>query len=133
MIRVSIGQKIFYGFSAVIMLAVLIFLLSDPFLAKINELSSKILPLQEQTNLSYNCSQLVRALENKIEVYVLIGSKEAKDEATAALEKLDRFINSFDQRNDLGSLKGTFALAHKISLEFDKSVTAIDKEENQLT
>jgi len=130
MMRFSISQKIFYGFSIIILLAVSILLVSYPLLTKIDALSSRVVPLEKETNVSQEGIEIVRLLESKIELYVILGSQEARDEARKALEQLDRFTSKLSIVKDLENLRMIRISAEKISSVADTLINYINKKES---
>jgi len=127
--RFSIGQKIFYGFSIIILITVSIILLSFPLLNKVDELSSQVLPLSREVSISQSYNEIVRALESKIELYLVLGSQDAKEEALLVLAQLDQFSNKLSIDKDLESLRGIRMLAEQISNAAGTLIAYINKKE----
>ncbi|MCX5700459.1 MAG: diguanylate cyclase [Candidatus Omnitrophica bacterium] len=129
MIRFPIGQKIFYGFSIIILLSLAALYVSFPYLNKINALSSQILPLEREVNFSHKYSEAVRFLESKIELYLVIGSQEAKENALSSLGQLEQITKEIAQDQSLMRLQGLVILARKLSSTTSILFDAIAKKE----
>ncbi|MCQ9204832.1 MAG: cell wall metabolism sensor histidine kinase WalK [Omnitrophica bacterium] len=130
MIRLSIGQKIFYGFWAIILLSVAFLLISYPYLAKIDILSSMVLPLEREMETSQKYNERVKRLESKIELYLVVTSEETREEILAMVEQFNQTVNEAIQAKDSQHLRGILNLAGQINRAASTLISDMDKRDS---
>jgi len=128
--RLSITQKIFLGFSVIILLAVLILLVANPFLNRISRLSSQIVPLEKETLALEKYNEMIQLLENRLELYLVIGSQESKEEVLETLGQLEWLSGRFKAQKDLEGLQPIFEFNTRIGGSTGELVAAISQKKS---
>ena len=104
MLRSSIGYKIFIGFFIVISLSASFLLISYPSLTEINILSSRSLPISMEVDTLQKYNEKIRDLQSKIELYIIVGSQEIKEELASTISQTNELTVSARQDPNLVNL-----------------------------
>jgi len=103
-LRFSLKYKIFFGFLIIIALSASFVLINYSSLNEINNLSSKVIPISDETIVLVNQLDKLVILESSIEEYVLINSEEYKDkvfsEIDVIIKKSERLDASDKAKSD---------------------------------
>jgi two-component system phosphate regulon sensor histidine kinase PhoR len=130
MIKLLIGQKIFIGFFILIVLSASFLLISFPSIAKINILSSMVVPLSREMSLLQKYTEKVKQLENKIELYLTIRSEESRDELIAALKESNDSAVKTIQREKTEGLQNVTAIMIELGSAIEVLLNYIDNKES---
>ncbi|MBN3039979.1 MAG: PAS domain S-box protein [Candidatus Omnitrophica bacterium] len=102
--KVSIGHKIFLGFFIIILLSASFFIISNPLLLEIENLSSLVVPLSHEIDTLRKYNEKINQAQSKIELFLSVRSEESREEAEAVLRQINQLVANIKYSQDLSQL-----------------------------